>query len=152
MASKPTIPSILSKIAVPKERVISTGQGCWNCLHWRRESAVGVWTQLRQRDLARAAEIALGSPDGEANQQVVNIRRMVNDIDHLVATKHMAPCSGGGETANGEPVGDLVAHAFLCHKWTGVQGSSLAREGKTDRLPEEVAERIDGPKPSRKIN
>lgn len=139
--------SHLAQVLVPKERVISTGQGCWNCKHWDRDKAKPLWTQKRQNDLARAAEIAVTSRHGENDQRVYNIRKFVNDLDHLVAVRMIGVCVGGGRTADGNPVGDFVVHSFLCDRWSGVSGSSLATGGKTDPLPEERAELMNGVKP-----
>jgi hypothetical protein len=145
---KPKLRGVLSdaadKVLVPKERVISSGQGCWNCKHWDQDKAKPLWTEKRQHDLTTALRIAQESRSGEQDQRVFNIRAMVNSLDHLVATKHVGVCVGGGRTANGNPVGDFVVHSFLCDRWSGVSGASLATGGKTDPLPEERAEQING--------
>jgi hypothetical protein len=91
-------------------------------------------------------EVSLQSNNtqGEDHPHVVNIRRMVNNLDHMVASRVVGVCGGNGRTADGQPVGDFVAHSFLCDRWSGVQGASMAREGgKIDDLPEEVAQRLD---------
>jgi hypothetical protein len=142
----------LSQVLVPKERVISKGQGCWNCKHWDREAAKPLWTEKRQNDLKTALDIALNLPNGEPKTveecktpealRCYNIKAMVNSLDHLVASGHVGICKGGGRTANGEQVGDFVTHAFLCDRWSGVVGSSLATQGKTDLLPEELADKL----------
>jgi len=130
---------------VPKDRVVSRGQGCWNCKWWSPEKAKPLWTEKRQNDLATAAKLALESPKGENDVRVYNIRAMVNSLDHLVATGHAGICLGNGRTADGNPVGDLVVHSFLCDRWSGVTGSSLATGGKTDMLPEELADKLNKP-------
>lgn len=131
-------------ISVPTtESFFANGMLVHNCKHWDREKAKPLWTNNRQNDLKTALEISLKSPNGEDDVRVHNIRKMVNDLDHLVASGHMGVCLGGGRTADGKPVGDLVAHAFLCDRWSGVQGASLATGGKTDPLPEELHEKLD---------
>ena len=147
MADKPTVRGELSKVLVPKERVISSGRGCWSCIHWDQDAAKPRWTEKRQNDLNTALAIALESPHGEADQRVYNIRAMVNSLDHLVATRHVGVCHGNGRTADGKDVGDFVTHAFLCDRWTGRVGSSLAIQGKADPLPEERAELLNGVRP-----
>lgn len=115
-------------------------QGCWNCIH--AQPGKVVWDTNRQRDLQRALAIALESPLGEGDQRVVNIRNMVDTTDHAVAAGALRHCDKG-ITALGLPVGDLVAHNYLCTKWTAAPGASLAREvGKTEKLPEELADDI----------
>jgi hypothetical protein len=130
------------KVLVPRDRVISSGQGCWNCKHWDTDKAKPLWTEKRQKDLETALRIAQESPQGEEDTRVYNIRAMVNSFDHLVATKHAGVCLGGGRTADGKPVGDLVTHAFLCDRWSGRVGASLARDGALDPLPEERADKL----------
>lgn len=142
----------LNKVLVPKERVIGRGQGCWNCKHWDPAAAKPLWSEKRQNDLKTALDLALNLPGGEPKSadecrspealRCFNIKSMVNSLDHLVASGHAGVCKGGGRTANGEQVGDFVVHSFLCDRWSGVSGASLAREGKTDLLPEELAEKM----------
>lgn len=129
------------KILVPKERVLSRGQGCWNCIHG--DSAREFWTEKRKRDLLFAKQLAENSPRGEDHPQVVQIRKMIDTVDHSVAAHALLRCTKG-VTAEGEPIGDLVAHNYLCSKWSGKTGASLAREGKLDDLPEEAADKLDG--------
>jgi hypothetical protein len=147
MVDKPNLRGELAKVLVPKERVISSGRGCWNCIHWDQDAAKPRWTAKRQSDLNTALEISLKSPKGEEDQRVFNIRAMVNSLDHLVATRHVGVCHGGGRTADGKDVGDFVTHAFLCDRWTGRTGASLATQGKADPLPEERAEQMNGTAP-----
>jgi len=138
----------LNQVLVPKDRVIGRGRGCWNCKHWDQAAAKPLWTEKRQNDLATALELSLTSPQGEDDTRVVNIRHMVNSLDHLVATKHVGVCRGNGRTANGEPVGDFTLHALLCDRWSGASGASMATSGtKLDKLPEELREDFNGKLP-----
>jgi hypothetical protein len=72
---------------------------------------------------------------GESHPQVVQIRRMVNLVDHSLAKGEIGMClKGKAET-------DFVFAAYLCDAWVGKQGSSLATSGhKIDALPEELTE------------
>jgi hypothetical protein len=137
---------VMNKLLIPKERVVERTQGCWNCTHWDAAKAKPFWTERRQLDLTKALELSLNSSNkqGEDHPHVVNIRRMVDNLDHMVASGSVGMCEGNGRTANGDPVGDLVAHSFLCDRWSGTQGASIAREGqRADLLPEELEERLD---------
>ena len=137
------------KILVSNDRIFNRGAGCWNCKHC--ESGKAFWTHKRQQDLASALRISQGSPLGEEHPKVINIRKMVDTIDHSIAAGALVRCTGKGMTAHNEPVGDLVAHNYMCHKWTGAQGASIARAGgKMDELPEELVDKLDGapPKPN----
>lgn len=134
------------KILVPKERIFERTQGCWNCSN--SSSANAFWSERRLHDLTRAQGIANDSPDGEKDIKVDNIKRMVDTTDHAIASGALMRCTKG-VTANGDPVGDLVAHNYLCQKWSGMQGASIARAGqKADDLPEELADKLDGSAPN----
>jgi hypothetical protein len=143
----------INQVFVPKERVIAKGQGCWNCKHWDREAAKPLWTEKRQNDLNTALNIALSLPDGEPKTdeecktpqalRCFNIKSMVNSLDHLVASGHVGICTGGGRTEDDKPVSNFVVHSFLCSRWSGVAGASLARiDGKLDKLPGELADKL----------
>ncbi len=129
------------KILVSNDRIFSRGQGCWNCIH--SSSAVAYWTDKRKNDLQIAKNLAGESPKGFEHPEVKNILKRVDTLDHTVAAGALIRCTTG-VTAKGLPVGDLTAHNYLCSKWSGAQGASLARDGKLDELPEELQDRIDG--------
>lgn len=130
-----------TQILVPKERVFSRGQGCWNCIHWNQQGAKQHWTARRQRDLETAAAIALQSPRGENDVRCDNIKRSVDQLDHLVAMGGAGLCPVGVD-GDGNPV-DLVHHAYKCHHWSGKSGASLASDGKQDPLPGELRDKLD---------
>lgn len=130
------------RFMVPKDRVFERTQGCWNCKH--SSSGVAFWTDRRQHNLKAALEIAQSSPLGEKHQKVINIKAMVDTLDHQVAAHNLLRCTTG-RTADGKPVGGLVAHNYLCDRWNAAEGASLARGGqKADKLPEELAADLDG--------
>lgn len=118
--------------------------GCWNCISWSPERGEAYWKEARQVNLAKATRIALESRLGQNDQRVVNIRQFVNQLDHAIALSPpaFAACMKK-DLPRDKPVGDLVAHAYLCTHWTGAQGASVAREGqKADKLPEELMEDV----------
>jgi len=132
------------RVLVAKDRVFERTQGCWNCVHGSRDEAKKFWSDRRQQDLAAAMRIAMNSRHGENDIKVKNIRHMVDTVDHGVACGAMVRCTGRGETADGKPVGDLVANTYLCHRWSAAVGASIARAGqKADELPEEIMDKID---------
>jgi hypothetical protein len=125
-----------------KEREFERGQGCWNCVN--SSNAVAFWTERRQADLQKVAAIATSSLLGEKDERVQKMIQFVDAADHYVAAHALLRCVKGIK-ADGQPVGDLVMHNFLCSKWTGKEGASLARiDGKLDKLPEELAWYVDG--------
>lgn len=98
--------------------------------------------------MQRGLTIAIESPHGENDPKVLNIRRMVATADYHVARRELIRCTRG-IMANGQPVGDLTASNYLCHKWTAAEGASIARAGqRADKLPEELADDLDGGKPT----
>lgn len=136
------------RIIIPKDRLSERTQGCWNCKHWSTEEARKRWTEKRQGNLQQALNISLVSPNGEADQRVYNIRGMVDRLDHEIAKGSAGVCRGNGKDPHGNPVGDFVVHNYLCNNWSAAQGASIARGGqKADKLPEEMQEELDGPRP-----
>ncbi len=139
-----------SLLGVPQaglpDRTFTRGQGCWNCINAR--SPIDLWKEKRAAKLAYAVQISLQSQQGEDDPEVVAIRRQVDQVDGHCARKEIFTC-GQGRTADGQPVGDFIASAFLCDRWSGQVGASLARadNGKLDDLPEELRDKIDGSQP-----
>lgn len=128
------------------ERVEVRAQGCWNCKNFDREAAAKLWWEKARGDmLQKAVIIAMKSPLGEASQPVVNIRQGVPKIDGLITVGAMGACKTGRKP-NGDPVGDFVHQTYLCGRWTGMTGASVAREGEAlDKLPEELMEDMNTP-------
>lgn len=127
------------------DRTFERGTGCWNCIH--AKPALDFWTKRRQAVLAKGMDLALHAPRREDDPRVCKLREHVDQIDHAVAQGRLVTCHIG-RTANGNPVGDLIADAFMCDRWTGRDGASLAKiNGKIDVLPEELRYEIDGDEP-----
>lgn len=125
-----------------KDRTFERTQGCWNCANG--SPAAEFWTEQRQHNLTIALGIANESALGENDQRVRNIRHMVDTADHAVAARAVVRCTKGRQP-NGDPVGDLVAHSYLCDRWVAAEGASMARAGAApDKLPEELVEELDG--------
>jgi hypothetical protein len=143
-----------SLLGVPQsglpDRTFARSQGCWNCIH--AKSPVDRWLQKRAQKLEYAVRVALQSQLGESDPQVIPIRRQIDQFDGMIARREVFACDVGrtqNRKGGTEPVGDFVASAFLCDRWTGRDGASLARDGsKLDDLPEELRDKIDGPEPT----
>lgn len=128
-----------------QDRTFERTQGCWNCKH--SSAATEFWSTRRLQELQRAKVIAEESPEGEDHVKVQNLRVMINKIDHLVAARMLIRCTTGRK-ADGSEVSDLIDNTYLCDRWSGAEGSSMARDvGKTDKLPEELVEDLDGKAP-----
>ena len=118
--------------------VLTRTVGCWNCLSWSPEQAKARWKTKRQEDLETAVAIALDHPQGEQATRVVNIRRMVASVDNLIAAGQLGTCIRA-DLPRETPIGDFVAHGYLCNYWDARQGASIAREGqKLDKTSDEI--------------
>lgn len=138
------------KVTGLNNRTFERTQGCWNCKHGSSEVARKWWLEKREKDLQVAVGIALSSPIGEKDQKVVNIRRTTALIDEAVGTSSLIKCMGNGVDRHGNPVGDLVRSVYLCRKWSGAQGASVARAGEApDLLPDELEDKVKGSDPNK---
>lgn len=126
-----------------KGRTFERTQGCWNCIHFENgEKSKQFWELCKKRDLASAAAMAAADPRGEKTPSVINTRKMVRDAGAAIQAGLFGICT----TLNPAPeVKDFVQASFLCDRWTGRQGASVARAGSgLDSLPAELKEKIDG--------
>lgn len=135
-----------NRILVPSERVIKRNAGCWNCKGMRDATEFWFGDQTkgtlgrREENLNKAVAIAVDSPLGENHPKVVNIRRMITVLDQGVSERVMVRCAWGGVES------ELVANTYMCNKYVGADGASVAREGeRINDVIEEVREKIDGP-------
>lgn len=129
-------------VGVDADRIGVRTQGCWNCIHGDHEAARKLWWDKARGDiLARAITIATSSKLGEEDPRVLAIRRDVPAIDQGMQVNGFVSCKMGRDPKGG-PLGDFIASTYLCDRWTGRDGASLAREGQApDKLPEELMER-----------
>lgn len=123
------------------ERTFTRTQGCWNCVSYcNTELSQQNWATHKMRLLAnlagslplvRLAEQEKPIP-GTADARLDQIRSM----DAAVKGGVVGMCMKGGTTT------DFVEHRYLCDKWNGREGASVARAGqKADMLPGELQER-----------
>lgn len=125
------------KVGLPADRVVERGQGCWNCIHGSHAAAVDLWWhKAREATLARGLELATNSALGEKHPGVLAIRESVPQFDAGIENATWLVCKAGKSEA------DFTHSTYLCPNWSGQQGSSLATQGKTDLLPEEVLHRM----------
>ena len=118
------------RILVPNERVLTRNAGCWNCTFrrdatefWFGDKTKGTFGR-RGENLNKATTIAVMSPQGENHPKVVNIKRMVMLCDAAVEAGTMVRCGGGYDKS------ELVANTFMCERYVGATGASVAREGE----------------------
>ena len=167
MASVSTMADSPERMVTFKDRTFERGRGCWNCLHW--DNGENAKTNYRLRTdrtplLGRIGDLGdVSSPDlsrelgnlvraGYTPQEGVEIlireRKMAAPraaiFDRMADQGAIGLCRGGGVDKNDNPV-DFVAFGYLCHKWNGRDGHSVATAGKPlDKLPDELAEIAEG--------
>ena len=124
----------MERIFTPFGAPIERTQGCWSCKHWdNQQAARDLWSSQRQSTLRQAQAIAAVHAEGEDHAQVVTIRRMVDTVDRAVAVGVLGICRVQASES------DLVHNAYLCDRWEGAVGASVARAGqKPDKLPQEL--------------
>lgn len=125
---------------MPKNRTIIRSKGCWNCIHWDNdEMAKKLWSTERLSALSTALEMSKLHIEGENHPRIVGMRRMIDGLDNAISRGIQGVCLKGVSDST------FVADGYLCNKWDGRQGSSLAQgDGASDTLPEELKDKIDG--------
>jgi hypothetical protein len=140
-------PKLRKLLGLGDSHIKERTQGCWSCTHFSTEKAIELWWNgARKAMAARGAELA--ATVGLQDPRVQALRKTLPEMDVGMETRLWGICTGGGFTytdgVKQPPFGDhqFIQSVFLCEKWTGAQGSSVAREGqKADLLPQEVIER-----------
>lgn len=147
------------KVLPFKERIVERGRGCWNCKHWNNGASAQLNYQLRpdtrpgitrmgvadvndaqfHREVGQVKQ--LGFSEDEAVKAVMAKRQMQANVptifDAWMKQGTIGLCPEG-VTPDGTSV-DFTHAQYLCHKWSGVEGASLATSGHAlDKLPDEL--------------
>lgn len=134
-----------TKGIVARERVFDRGRGCYNCRSFDNgELARNRWRELRPRNLAyiktsgpipRLGELEKPVPD-ERDARLDQIRFM----DTGILNGMFGLCLKGARPKDlGGPEGDFVHCKFICDRWDGRDGYSLATSGRPlDKLNDEL--------------
>lgn len=143
-----------------KGRTVERSRGCWNCVSFDNSEAVKLNYQLRPDVTSRLTRIGTpGEMDAAAfNRELGKLvsqgltrqaaaeqliqahqqNQQLSYFDRLIESGHAGLCRGNGVDSNDNPV-DFVHIQYLCHKWNGRVGSSVATSGKPlDKLPDEL--------------
>jgi hypothetical protein len=133
------------------ERTFERSRGCWNCKSFENNQLSRQhWSTCRTRDLAHVASTGaitrlgdLELPSGpQGDARVAQIKQM----GKLVESGQVGMCMKGARPAAlGGPEGDFVHLKFLCDRWDGRDGHSVATAGKPlDKLNEELWDIAEG--------
>lgn len=127
------------------ERTFARNRGCYSCKSFANEGlAQQHWAVHRRSLLARITGTANPGLLGDLENPLVTspdprVKQIV-DVDRLVKSGCVGICMKGPRPASmGGPEGEFVAHAYLCDRWDGRDGHSLATAGRPiDKLNEEL--------------
>jgi hypothetical protein len=140
----------------PSDRVVERGRGCYSCKSF--ENGHLARQQWRLHRLALVQHFEATPPPVEAPTEreaplpawrdvpVENSQKKreetLKKMDHAISNGTFGMCMKGKRPASmGGPEGDFVHCAFLCDRWNGRDGASIATQGKKlDKLPGELRE------------
>ena len=139
------------KMTAP-ERTFERRRGCYSCKHFENEELSRKHWEIHKA--ARLASFANSAPMaslGDMENPHYNPRRdarmdMIATTDNLIKRGEFGLCMKGPRPKSlGGPEGDFVAATFLCDRWNGRDGHSLATAGKPlDKLGDELLDIADG--------
>lgn len=148
---------MVKKFTAP-ERTFTRGQGCWNCKSYENGNLAKQHWQVhmaaRLNDLRTAAPMSLlgdmEHPEGVLPSRQDPRRKQLRQMGKAIEVGVVGMCMKGARPDSmGGPSGDFVEHRFLCDRWDGVTGASVARAGGAqDKLPDEL--KIDAEERARK--
>lgn len=140
------------------ERTFTRGRGCWNCKsyengdlcrqHWGTHKLRLLTSLSGAAPLTRLGDMEKPQP-GTADARYDQI----NQMDKAIQVGVIGMCMKGARPDTlGGPSGDFVEHRFLCDRWDGRQGASLATGARPlDKLNDELADiALDRANPNRK--
>ena len=133
------------------ERTFERGRGCWNCTayengalsrqHWATHQIRLVASLQGSAPLHRLADMEDPNWKPGVDRERDARRKQIEQMDKAVTNGVVGMCMKGSRPEkDGGPAGDFVEHRFLCDRWNGKQGSSVATSGRPlDKLNEELA-------------
>jgi hypothetical protein len=135
---------------VAPERSFTRGRGCWNCSHFENgELSRQQWRNHRSQTEAHILQSG-GAPlerlgDMEKPNPITGKDARLDSlekIDHVIKAGVYGLCMKGARPQSlGGPEGNFIHCNFLCDRWDGRQGSSLATSGHPlDKLGDELAD------------
>lgn len=135
---------------VIKDRVRERNAGCWSCIHYETGVAFdAAVAQAHRRDIMALQTDHMG-PDGTMRKAVdQKAAKGIANYTRMLLTRSpgiFGICTGNGvgldADGNEVPVGEFIPKSYLCRKWSGRTGASLAR-APGEALSPLIAEEYD---------
>lgn len=154
----------VTRYFMPADRVVERGRGCWNCVSFdmNGDATKKAWSADKQVlqteffNIAFAQEVpadylSLGNQWAD-NPNAIHVEltdephvvrgkmiiKSIDRMDRAIASAAFRLCMCNGASDRG---GKYISARYLCDKWNGRVGSSLATSGHAlDVLPDELRE------------
>jgi hypothetical protein len=134
------------------ERTFTRARRCANCTAFETGSmSHQKWNEhrkARQDDYLRTIPVGrladMEKPEWSAAEMKDERLQQLHTMDHMIAQGIAGLCMKGARPkADGGPEGDFVHCDFLCDRWVGREGHTVATTGHQDKLNEELYEIAD---------
>ena len=135
------------------ERTFTRARRCANCVSFNigsmAHSQWNIHRQARQSDYLRTMPIArladMEKPEwSPAEVKDARLQQLMM-MDQMIANGTAGLCMKGPRPkADGGPEGDFVHCEYLCNRWIGTEGHSVATAGHDDKLGDELLDIADG--------
>jgi hypothetical protein len=137
---------------IAPERTFTRARRCANCTafetgamshqQWNTHRKARQDDYLKTLPISRLADME--KPDWSPNEKNDARLQQLMQMDHMIANGMAGLCMKGARSAeDGGPPGDFVHAEFLCDRWNGVEGHSVATSGHEDKLNEELRQIAD---------
>jgi hypothetical protein len=141
----------MSQIIAP-ERTFTRARRCGNCTAFNTgdmsHSQWNIHRQARLTDYLGSAPIGRLADMEDPNWSPAEMKdarlQDLHKMDRMIAMGIAGLCMKGPRPkADGGPDGDFCHSEYLCDRWVGVVGHSVATSGHDDKLGEELHEIAD---------
>lgn len=143
---------VMGMIITAPERTFIRARRCANCVsfecgamshqQWNEHRKARIEDYLRTAPIARLADMA--NPNWTPAEMKDARLQQLHQMDQMIAHGVAGLCMKGARSkADGGPEGNFVHCDFLCDRWTGKEGHSVATSGHEDKLGEELREIAD---------
>lgn len=137
---------------IAPERTFTRARRCGNCVSYecgpKSHEQWGIHRGARITDYLKTAPIGrladMENPNWTPAEMKDARLQDLHKMDKAIAHGVIGLCMKGARPkADGGPEGDFCHSEFLCDRWVGVTGHSLATAGHSDKLGDELLEIAD---------